>query len=58
MGRDHRQAGLRSNAHGRYGDWLEMKCVADQELVIGGFTDPRGFRAGLGALLVGHFQGR
>jgi len=26
---------------GRSGDWLKMKCVADQELVIGGFTDPR-----------------
>jgi bifunctional non-homologous end joining protein LigD len=41
---------------GRSGDWLKMKCVADQELVIGGFTDPRGSRAGFGALLVGHFQ--
>jgi bifunctional non-homologous end joining protein LigD len=41
---------------GRSGDWLKMKCVADQELVIGGYTDPRGSRAGFGALLVGHFQ--
>ena len=41
---------------GRSGDWLKLKCVADQELVIGGFTDPRGSRAGFGALLVGHFD--
>jgi len=42
---------------GRSGDWLKLKCVADQELVIGGFTDPRGSRAGFGALLVGHYDG-
>ncbi|MGH2654689.1 MAG: non-homologous end-joining DNA ligase [Actinomycetota bacterium] len=41
---------------GRSGDWLKLKCVADQELVIGGFTDPRGSRAGFGALLVGHYD--
>jgi bifunctional non-homologous end joining protein LigD len=43
-------------AHGRSGDWLKFKCVADQELVIGGFTDPKGSRAGFGALLVGHYE--
>ena len=37
--------------------WLKMKCEASQELVIGGFTDPRGRRVGLGALLVGYFEG-
>nr|WP_287380088.1 non-homologous end-joining DNA ligase [Candidatus Microthrix sp.] len=35
-------------------DWLKLKCVARQELVIGGFTAPKGTRMGLGALLVGH----
>ncbi len=30
--------------------------MADQELVIGGFTDPKGSRTGFGALLVGHFD--
>ena len=35
-----------------------MKCEATQELVIGGFTDPRGGRVGLGALLVGYFDKR
>ena len=38
--------------------WLKMKCEASQELVIGGFTEPRGQRRGLGALLVGYFEGQ
>ena len=37
--------------------WLKMKCEAAQPFVVGGFTDPRGSRAGLGALLVGYFAG-
>jgi bifunctional non-homologous end joining protein LigD len=37
--------------------WLKMKCEASQELVVGGFTEPKGKRVGLGALLVGYFQG-
>jgi bifunctional non-homologous end joining protein LigD len=41
---------------GRSPDWLKMKCVADQELVIGGYTDPKGARVGFGALLVGHYE--
>ena len=44
---------------GRSRDWLKMKCVLEQEFVIGGFTDPAGSRAGFGALLVGyHERGR
>jgi ATP-dependent DNA ligase len=42
--------------HRRSPHWLKMKCEATQELVIGGFTDPQGRRAGLGALLVGYFE--
>ncbi len=38
---------------GRGRDWLKVKCHASQELVIGGFTEPSGSRAGLGALLLG-----
>ena len=38
-------------------DWLKLKCTREQELVIGGFTAPRGSRTDLGALLVGHFDG-
>jgi ATP-dependent DNA ligase len=37
--------------------WLKMKCEASQELVIGGFTEPQGGRVGLGALLVGFYEG-
>src|SRR5215218_2428930 len=37
--------------------WLKMKCEATQELVVGGFTDPQGERRGLGALLLGYFEG-
>jgi bifunctional non-homologous end joining protein LigD len=38
-------------------DWLKLKCTRAQELVIGGFTAPRGSRTDFGALLVGHFEG-
>lgn len=37
-------------------DWLKLKCVARQEFVIGGWTDPQGARVGLGALLVGVYE--
>jgi bifunctional non-homologous end joining protein LigD len=44
-------------APGRSGDWLKFKCVNQQELVIGGYTDPKGSRRGLGALLLGYYRG-
>lgn len=34
---------------GRSRDWPKLKCVARQELVIGGFTEPKGGRDSLGA---------
>jgi bifunctional non-homologous end joining protein LigD len=37
-------------------DWLKFKCSAEQELVIGGFTAPRGTRTDFGALLVGYYE--
>ncbi len=43
--------------HRRSPHWLKMKCEASQELVVGGFTDPQGLRLGLGALLLGYFEG-
>ena len=43
--------------HRRSKSWTKMKCEASQELVVGGFTDPQGARVGLGALLVGYFEG-
>ena len=42
---------------GRGSDWLKTKCISRQELVIGGYTDPSGSRQGLGALLVGVYDG-
>jgi bifunctional non-homologous end joining protein LigD len=44
--------------HRRSPHWLKMKCEASQELVVGGFTDPQGGRVGLGALLVGYYEGK
>lgn len=41
--------------HSRSRDWLKFKCGNRQELVIGGFTEPRGSRKGFGALLVGYY---
>src|SRR5262249_35726306 len=37
---------------GRGGDWLKVKCVQGQEVVVVGFSERRGSRPGLGALLV------
>ena len=43
--------------HRRSKQWLKLKVEASQELVVGGFTDPEGARVGLGALLVGYYDG-
>ena len=46
-------------AAGRSRAWLKLKCLAEQEVVVGGWTEPRGSRTSLGALLVGvHEDGR
>jgi bifunctional non-homologous end joining protein LigD len=37
-------------------DWQKFKCEAGQELVIGGFTAPRGSRTEFGALLLGYYD--
>jgi bifunctional non-homologous end joining protein LigD len=37
-------------------EWLKIKCAHGQELVIGGWTEPRGSRERLGALLVGYYE--
>jgi bifunctional non-homologous end joining protein LigD len=42
---------------GRSRDWLKLKCVLEQEFVIGGYTDPAGSRTDFGALLVGYYEG-
>jgi DNA ligase D-like protein (predicted ligase) len=42
--------------HGRSKDWLKLKCAWEQELVVGGYTEPRGSRVEFGALLVGYYE--
>ena len=46
------EAGRRGRA------WIKLKCVQEQELVIGGFTPPEGTRQHFGALLLGYFRGK
>ncbi len=52
-----KRADSRYLSGGRSRDWLKLKCHAEQELVIGGYTAPRGSRTEFGALLVGHYDG-
>jgi bifunctional non-homologous end joining protein LigD len=37
----------------RSSDWVKLKCGQRQEFVIGGYTDPKGSRTGIGSLLLG-----
>jgi bifunctional non-homologous end joining protein LigD len=41
---------------GRSRNWLKLKCAWEQELVIGGFSEPAGSRSDFGALLVGYYE--
>ena len=45
-------------ASGRSASWLKLKCIRQQELVIGGFTLPSNGIHGVGALLLGYYQGK
>lgn len=38
-------------------DWLKIKVTKEQEMVIGGYTEPKGSRSGFGALLLGYYEG-
>jgi bifunctional non-homologous end joining protein LigD len=38
-------------------DWLKVKTIQRSEVVIGGYTEPRGSRAYFGALVVGLYRG-
>jgi bifunctional non-homologous end joining protein LigD len=43
--------------HGRRtGAWIKLKCVSEQEFVIGGYTPPQGSRKHFGAILVGYYK--
>ena len=43
---------------GRGGDWLKLKCVHEQEFVVGGFTELANKSHGVGALLLGYYEDR
>lgn len=36
--------------------WIKLKCIHRQEFVIGGFTEPKGSRKGIGSLLLGVYD--
>ena len=40
----------------RSGTWIKLKCVTEQEFVIGGYTPPAGSRKHFGAVLVGYYE--
>jgi bifunctional non-homologous end joining protein LigD len=40
----------------RTGVWIKLKCVNEQEFVIGGYTPPGGSRKYFGAILVGYYK--
>jgi bifunctional non-homologous end joining protein LigD len=40
----------------RSSDWVKLKCGQRQEFVIGGYTDPKGSRTGIGSLLLGVYE--
>lgn len=42
---------------GRSRTWVKVKCLGRQEFVVGGYTDPQGARQGIGALLIGQYEG-
>lgn len=43
---------------GRSGNWLKLKCIHEQEFVVGGFTLPSDGSHGIGALLLGFYDGK
>jgi len=42
----------------RSGEWIKLKCVEQQEFVIGGYTPPQGARKHFGAILVGYYENK
>jgi len=40
----------------RSGAWIKVKCVSEQEFVVGGYTPPQGSRKYFGAVLVGYYE--
>lgn len=40
----------------RSGAWIKLKCINEQEFVVGGYTPPAGARKHFGAILVGYYE--
>lgn len=51
-----KRAGSKYFSGRRSADWAKLKLQHAQEFVVGGWTEPRGTRAGLGALLLGVYD--
>ena len=49
-----RSSPYRSGVRSR--EWVKIKAKRRQELVVGGWTEPRGSRKGFGSLLVGFYE--
>jgi bifunctional non-homologous end joining protein LigD len=43
---------------GRSKSWIKIKCIRRQEFVIGGFTKPANGTEGIGALVLGYYEGK
>lgn len=37
-------------------DWLKIKVTKEQEMVVGGYTEPKGTRNAFGSLLIGYYD--
>lgn len=51
-----KQRGSPYESDRRSGLWIKLKCVEEQEFVVGGFTPPQRARKYFGALLVGYYE--
>ncbi|HYD90162.1 MAG TPA: non-homologous end-joining DNA ligase, partial [Flavobacterium sp.] len=46
----------RYHVNKRTKEWLKIKVTKEQEMVIGGYTEPKGSRSGFGSLLLGYYE--
>jgi bifunctional non-homologous end joining protein LigD len=53
-----KRAGSRYEPGKRSGAWIKIKLHLEQEVAIGGYTEPEGSRKYFGALLVGFYEGK
>jgi len=53
-----KRADSKYEAGRRSGAWIKLKLHHEQEMVIGGFTDPEGSRQHFGSLLIGYYEKR